>query len=204
MLEFSAIVSFFEVHIIAAYVGLFLMMVIEGETFLILAGVLSHLGALKFHYIASIAFIGVLIGDVLWYSIGMLLKREGLPKIFTQLTNTAESIVDKLFPHFKTKPVTSLILAKFIYGTNHATLILAGLTKMNFRLFIKAEIIASIIWVSTFSTLGYIFGYAAIQLSHKVSIFLLIILIFIVAFISLQRFISFYYENKNKKSNPLQ
>ncbi|MEK7558656.1 MAG: DedA family protein [Patescibacteria group bacterium] len=201
MLGFDSIISFFEFHIAAAYLVLFLMMVVEGETFLIIAGVLSHLGALKFHYVVGVAFIGVLIGDVLWYSLGMLLKREGLPNIFLRMINTAERIVDKLLPNFKTKPINSLILAKFIYGTNHATLILAGLMKMNFWLFMKAEIIASVIWVLTFSTLGYFFGYAAIQLSHKVSVFLLLVLLFIVGFISIQRYISFYYENKSKEDN---
>ncbi|MEK7581994.1 MAG: DedA family protein [Patescibacteria group bacterium] len=199
MLEIESIISFFELHTIAAYLILFLMMVIEGETFLIIAGVLSHLGALKFYYVVTIALIGVLIGDVLWYSIGILLKRDGLPKIFVQLIHTAERVVDKLLPHFKTKPITSLILAKFIYGTNHATLIMAGLMKMSFRLFMKAEIIASVIWVFTFSTLGYLFGYAAIQLSHKVSVFLLVILFLIIGFMSAQRYLSFYYENKEDK-----
>ena len=108
-------------------------------------------------------------------------------------------MVDKLLPHFKTKPITSLILAKFIYGTNHATLILAGLTKMDFRLFIKAEIIASIIWVPTFSILGYFLGYAALQLSQRISVALLLILLFVVGFIALHRYLSFYYENKKDK-----
>ena len=67
MLEFHAIVSFFEIHIIAAYFGLFFAMVLEGETFLILAGVLSHLGALKLHYVMVVAFVGVMLGDILWY-----------------------------------------------------------------------------------------------------------------------------------------
>ncbi|MEK7115683.1 MAG: DedA family protein [Patescibacteria group bacterium] len=194
-----SIISFFSAHSVAAYVALFFAMVVEGETLLIVAGVLSHIGALNYFYVILVAFLGVMVGDVLWYSLGLLLRHKNLPKFVETLVVMAERVVDKLLPHFKTKPVISLILAKFIYGTNHATLILSGLMKMDFRIFIKAELLASVIWVPIFASLGYFFGYAAIQFSQRISIFFLLILIFIVSFIALQRLFSFYYENKKDK-----
>lgn len=194
-----SIISFFSTHSIAAYSGLFFAMVIEGETFLIVAGVLSHIGALNYFYVLLVAFLGVMAGDILWYSLGLLLRNKKLPKFMETMIIVAEQVVDKLLPHFKTKPVISLILAKFIYGTNHASLILAGLMRMNFRLFIKAELLASVIWVPIFATLGYFLGYTAIQFSQRISIFFLLVLIFIVSFIAFQRLLSFYYENKKNK-----
>lgn len=199
MIELLSIVSFFSLHIATAYTALFFAMVVEGETFLIVSGVLSHIGALNFWYVILISFVGVMIGDVLWYSLGLLLRNKKLPKFVETMIGAAEQVVDKLLPHFRTKPIISLILAKFIYGTNHATLILAGIMRMDFWLFIKAELLASVIWVPTFASLGYFFGYAAIQFTHRASIFLLLVLFFIVAFLSIQRYVSFYYENRDEK-----
>src|SRR3989344_8210167 len=101
-----------------------------------------------------------------------------------------ESIVLKLLPQFKERPFISLILAKYIYGTNHATLILSGVIGMDLWLFAKAEAIATIIWVALFLTLGYLFGSAALLVTNKVSVFLLIVLILVLSFIALQKWIA--------------
>lgn len=199
MIDFYSIISFFELNSLSAYLVLFFMMVWEGETFLIIAGVLSHLGALKLNYVIAIAFIGTMLGDIFWYALGMFLSHERTPSFLKKIVGISEKIVDRFVPHLKTKPVVSLVLAKFIYGTNHATLILSGVRRMNFILYIKAEIIATALWVLVFSFLGYFFGYAAIQISNKITVSLLFIVIFIVSFMAIQRYLSFYYENKKNK-----
>jgi len=199
MPDLVSIISFFEEHTLAAYAVLFAMMIVEGETFLIISGVLSQLGALKIFYVIPIAFTGTMIGDVFWYTFGVVLKNKNIPPFISRIIGVAESVVHRLLPHLAAKPFASLILAKFIYGTNHATLILSGMMKMNFARFIKIEAVATAIWVLVFSTLGYVLGYAAIKISERVSIFFLLILIFIVSFMAIQRYISFYYENKKDK-----
>lgn len=195
----SYLTNFFIDHQSIAYLILFAAMVFEGETFMIISGVLSNLGALNLFYVILISFVGVILGDMFWYFFGVMVKHEKVPEFIRKFIFMYERVVDKVLPHFKERPLKSLVIAKFIYGTNHATLILSGIMRVNFRLFMKAEVIASSIWVLVFTFLGYLFGYAAITISHRVSIFLLVILLLIVGFILLQRTISFYYENRENK-----
>lgn len=187
------VVAFVVAHKFAAMVILFGAMVIEGETFLIVAGVLVHLGALSFWEVITIAIFGVIVGDLMWYFIGFYMRKI---KRAERIINSLESIVERLLPQFKEKPFVSLVLAKYVYGTNHATLILSGVIGMNLWLFAKAEFVASVIWILVFVTLGYIFGSAALLISNRLSIFLLVVLIFIASFIAIQRAIFRYYEKR--------
>lgn len=193
---FEQLISFFEAHSLAAYVVLFLCMVIEGEALLILAGVLAQMGALSFPLVLTVALSGVLVGDVLWYGLGILLRHDNLPKSVVSILRLAERVVARFYPQFAERPAPALIFGKFIYGTNHATLVLSGYKKIRFLLFAKIETFASVLWVLVFAFLGYFMGYAALQFTHRISLALLLVLVFIVSFISLQRFISFYFSER--------
>ncbi|MFA5841830.1 MAG: DedA family protein [Candidatus Paceibacterota bacterium] len=194
-INITNIVTFVGAHKLATMLIFFAAMVFEGESFLIAAGVLVHLGALSIWEVLAVSILGVFVGDIFWYFIGTVLRKikRAEPLVFW-----LAATVDRFLPDFKDKPFVSLILAKYIYGTNHATLIVSGVIGMNIWLFIKAEIVASVIWIAIFLTAGYFFGSVALLISHKVSIYLLVILIFIGIFIAAQRAVSYYYERKQK------
>jgi len=201
MLEsgFESLILFFGENSLLAYVALFFAMVIEGETFLIVAGVLSHLGALSLPLVLIIAYVGVMLGDLLWYGVGVLLRHHRGPLFVRNLVERGESLVRRIFPQFMERPGTTLLIAKFVYGTNHATLILAGVMRLPLSLFIRIQLLISLVWVGVFAAVGYLFGYVAIQMTRQVSVFLLIILLLIVGLIALQRFLSVYYEHRKEK-----
>lgn len=193
--KFPAIIAFVAAHKFATMAILFGSMILEGESFLIIGGVLVHLEALSLAEVFGIALIGVLIGDFLWYLLGVAIRRVKSAERFVAV---AEKVVGRLLPKFKEKPFLSLILAKYVYGTNHATLILSGVIGLNLWLFAKAEIVATALWVIIFISLGYLFGTAALLVSHRVSVFLLIVLVLIVAFMAIQRAVVAYYENRSE------
>lgn len=193
--SFAHVIAFVGAHKLATMLILFVSMVLEGESFLIIGGVLIHLGALSVWEVGTIALIGVLVGDFLWYFLGTYLRKI---KWAERYIVTAENVVHRLLPKFKEKPFPSLILAKYIYGANHATLVLSGVVGLDLWLFTKAEVVATIIWIIVFVSLGYLFGSAALLVSHKLSVFLLIVLILILAFMAIQRGIVFYFESKNE------
>jgi len=187
------IISFVEMHRFAGYFILFFAMLLEGEVILILAGMLSQLGAFDVGDVLWVAITGVLLGDALWYYIGSKLKDKGYTK---KLIGHAERSVSFLLPNFKEKPFKSIFISKFIYGANHATLVVSGALKVPFVLFAKAEFFASIVWVVVFLTAGHFFGLAAIWVTHKATRFALIVALFVVAFILFQKLIAFYYESR--------
>lgn len=191
------IIPFVEIHRYTGYFLLFFAMVLEGEVFLIVAGILAHLHAFHVTNVLLIAFSGVTLGNILWYALGTTLNK----KAFMQpLITRAEKAVKFVLPDFTERPFKSIFFSKFIYGVNRASVLIAGVLKVPLGIFIKAELLASILWVAIYTSLGYFLGYAAIHLTHKVSHFALLILAFVVGFFVLRHLSFIVYERYNKHS----
>ncbi|MBI5400912.1 MAG: DedA family protein [Candidatus Yonathbacteria bacterium] len=198
MLEQSiyTFIHFVQDHRFFGYTILFFAMVVEGEVFLIVAGMLARLRALDFGDVLWISFAGVMLGDVLWYGLGILSTRA---KSLSFFARAAEKSVLAFLPRFRDRPFSSIFLSKFIYGANHATLVLSGILRVKFELFLRAEFIASFVWVAIFAVTGFMFGHAALAVTHKATQFALIGLGFVVGFILLQRWASKYYEQRERE-----
>ena len=192
----NAFIPFVQDHKTWGYVLLFLGMVLEGEVFLIVSAMLARIHAFDFAEVVTIAFAGVMVGDVFWYWVGVLLSKfNGRIKI----THAAERTVKMVFPNFQKRPFLSILISKFIYGVNHATLVFSGVTRLDFKLFINAELLASVVWVAIYSIAGYLFGNAAIAVTQKATRFALLALVFVIGFILLERWLSNYYERQERK-----
>lgn len=183
-------------HRIFGYVILFLAMVFEGEMFLIVAGMLASIGAFDGKDVLWISFIGVVIGNIMWYSIGAKLKDARLTR---SILKRAERVMIFFIPKFRVNPFKSIFFSKFIYGANRATVIMSGVLHVPFKLFFKAESLASIVWVLLYFGIGYFFGYAAVSTTHKAGEFALFVLIFVIAFILIQKLITHQYERHERK-----
>lgn len=198
MLEQSIYIftNFVQDHRFWGYVILFLAMIVEGEVLLIVAGMLARLKAFDFGDVLWVSFTGVMVGDVLWYGLGILTARSSR---FAFLAHYAEKSVHAFLPRFRTRPFRSILLSKFIYGANHATLILSGILRVKFSVFIRAEAYASFVWVAIYAVAGFMFGQAALSVTHKAIRFALLAALFVVGFILLQRWASNYYEQRERE-----
>lgn len=183
-LTIEHIIPFILDHRNIGYILLFFMMVLEGEIFLILAATLAHLKAFDLGDVFLVSLGGVIVGNVLWYHLGAIIGTHGFTK---KIVIYAEKTILYFLPHFRDRPFTSIFISKFIYGINHAVVIMAGVFKIDFILFLKAESLASVVWVILQMSVGYFFGYAAIKITHNVSRFVFIIATFVIAFILLQK-----------------
>lgn len=183
-------------HRFWGYTILFLAMVFEGEMFLISAGMLATLEAFDIGDTLLIAFCGVVLGNVMWYYFGTRLKDTGISK---RMIRWAEKAVVFFLPRFREKPFVSIFFSKFIYGANRATVIMSGVMRVHFNLFFRAEFLASILWVSLYFSVGYFFGYTAVNITHNASRFVLIVVVFMVGFILIQKLITHKYERYERK-----
>lgn len=192
-------------HRFWGYAILFIAMIFEGEVFLIVAGILATLEAFDIGDVLWISFVGVILGNSSWYYLGTKLKDAGLSK---RMIRWAERAITFFLPRFRERPFKSIFFSKFIYGANRATVIMSGVLHIPFKLFFKAEFLASILWVTLYVSVGYFFGFAAINITHNASRFALIAVIFVVAFILIQRLIAGHYERiehkKLEKDNNTQ
>ena len=198
------IIPFIEAHRYLGYTLLFFAMVFEGEIFLILAAIVSHLGAFDIFDVYFIALAGVIVGNIAWYYLGVVASKNSFTK---RVIPRAERIMEYFLPQFRERPFSSIFFSKFIYGVNHVVVFMSGVMRINLALFIKAESLASIVWVTFHTVVGYLFGYAAIQITHTASRFILLITIFVVVFILIQKLLVYFYERRKhrelkKDNNP--
>lgn len=195
-LTIEHIIPFVEAHRYFGYSLLFLAMVLEGEILLIIAGILAHLQAFDFLDVVWIALLGVVLGNILWYFLGIVLSK----KTFMQpVLLRAQKAVAYFLPHFREKPFKSIFFSKFIYGANRATVLISGALKVSLPMFLKAEFIASVVWVLLYASLGYFLGYAAVWVTHKAGYFALLILGFVVGFFVLRKLSFILYERYIRK-----
>jgi membrane protein DedA with SNARE-associated domain len=197
-LTIGNIISFVEIHRYTGYLILFIAMVFEGETVLILAGMLASLKAFDVGDVFWIAFFGIVIGNMFWYSVGLKLGHRNFAK---NLVLRAKGIIKYFLPRFHERPFKSIFFSKFIYGTNRATVLMSGVFKIDFPLFMKAEVLASILWVFLYEAIGYFFGSAAIWVTHRANRFALIALLFVLLFILSQRLLLHRYEKRQLEEN---
>lgn len=191
MLTVEHLVPFIEAHQYLGYLILFFVMMLEGEVFLLVAATLAHLGAFRVIDVFVVALAGVVLGNIAWYHLGSILSRYEWARA---ITLRAEQAVDYFLPRFRERPAVSIFISKFIYGVNHAVVFMSGVMRIDTFFFLKLETAASVVWVAFHTTVGYLFGYTALQVTHKVSHFALLITTFVVVFILLQKLSTYGYE----------
>jgi len=133
----------------AILVGTFL----EGETILVLAGLIAHQGYLDLSGVILAAFAGSLFGDQLFFYIGrrhseLIMRRR--PGWQTRLQR-AERLVDRY--------QTPLVLGfRFLYGLRTVTPFAIGLSKIPVLRFALLNAIGAGVWAVVIGGGGYLFG----------------------------------------------
>ena len=192
-----------ENHQILAYAIIFLGLIFEGEVIVITTGVLAYLGALDFTLSLVFIFTGSFVKTFVLYYLGELLNiKFGYNKFFQYI----EKRVFYFMPRFKSKPFWSIFLSKFIMGTNYLVILFSGYNKISLKVFLKAEIISTIIWAPALLSLGFFFSQTAISISKEIGKFSLVIFALVIVFLLFDKIVSSFYtfyeyfrnENGNK------
>lgn len=148
-----------------SYLFLFFGVVVEGEIFPLAAGMLVAMSFMNLYAAIAVTFVGAVVGDILWFKVAshwgrMLLNRFGK---FLWLKRDKLAGLEE---HFKQNGKKTLFVTKFIYTFGHSSIIVAGLARMNFKEFIKVDLIASFLWACLFVLLGNFFGASFSALKH--------------------------------------
>lgn len=128
----------------------------EGETILIVGGLLAKLGLLKLSTVMVVAFVGSFSGDQMYFYIGYFKGREVLSK-YPKWGRRVDR-VHKVIERYR-----NLIMLgfRFVYGMRIMTPFVIGLDKqVNVIRFSILNAIGAVIWSITIAAGGYFFGYA--------------------------------------------
>lgn len=132
------------------YILLFLGMIFEGDAVLFLAGFLTHQGFFEPIPMAATVLWGVIVGDNLWYSLGLKFKKSSF-----FLNRWARRITAPFDGHLLNKPMRTIFISKFTYGLNHAILVRAGELGIKWKHLEKGDILATLLWAAIVGGLGY-------------------------------------------------
>ncbi|MFA4936952.1 MAG: DedA family protein [Patescibacteria group bacterium] len=170
------------------YIVLFLGVVVEGEIFPLAAGWLSSLGELDVFISMAVTFVGVIIGDIIWFKIGYRWGRPLLDRC-GRFIWLKRSHIQALQQHFEENGKKTLFITKFIYSFGHSSIVIAGMARMNFKEFLKIDIPAGLLWSILFVVVGRFLGHSFILLSETMKNMTLAIIIVISALIIVQLFV---------------
>lgn len=142
--------------IIFVETGLVVMPFLPGDSLLFAAGALAaSTGAMNPWVLILLLFIAAVLGDTLNYHIG---KYVG-PRVFeidSRFIN--KQLLIKTHEFFERHGGKTIIFARFIPFARTFAPFVAGASSMNYKLFLSYNLIGGFFWISSFITLGYVFG----------------------------------------------
>lgn len=135
------------------YIILFLWSVLEGETGLVMAGVLCHTGDMSYPMAVLIAVLGGFTGDQIYFCIGRFNKGFIQRKLYTQRRKFA--IAHLLLKRYGW-PI--IFLQRYMYGLRTVIPVSIGITKYSAKRFAFINLVSALAWAMLTITPAYIFG----------------------------------------------
>src|SRR6059058_1987124 len=130
---------------------------VPGETILLVAGYFASTGEFHLWLVMLIAATGAVVGDNIGFAIGHHYGRGVLLRVgrFVFLTPKRFEHMENYFKRHGNK---TILVARFITGLRVFAALLAGASKMPWRIFFVYNVAGAILWSVVITTLGYLFG----------------------------------------------
>jgi membrane protein DedA with SNARE-associated domain len=135
------------------YPTLFFGAMVEGETFLFLAGLGAFQGLFSLEWVLLLAFAGTVIGDQIPFYLGRCHGRAFLKKR-PRLWKKCRMVLVRLRRH----RIKILLFYRFIYGLRGVAPFVFGLTGIRARVFITVSLIMALVWTLVVGLIGYFLG----------------------------------------------
>ncbi len=125
---------------------------------LLAAGAVAGIGRLNGALALGLSLLAVLLGDQVWYQLGLRRGGRVLP-FLCRLSLNPDSCVRRSQGIFARYGPRSLLIAKFIPGTATLTVTLAGIFRMRLLGFLVFGGLGALLWTGIYIWLGYQFGH---------------------------------------------
>ncbi len=146
------------------YCGIFALLVlgivglpVPDETMLTLAGYLVYRGSLRPVPTLAAALAGTMCGITLSYVVGLATGYYLLHKHGRRLHLTQER-VDRVHAWFRRMGGLTLTFGYYIPGVRHLTAYVAGASRLEYPVFAMFAYAGSVLWTTSFLSLGYLLG----------------------------------------------
>jgi membrane protein DedA with SNARE-associated domain len=130
---------------------------VPGETILLVAGYFASAGHFNIFLVMLIAAAGAIVGDNAGFAIGHHYGRGFLLR-FGRFVFLTPRRLEYLENYFKSYGNRTILVARFITGLRVFAALLAGASKMRWRVFLVYNVAGAVLWSIVITTLGYLFG----------------------------------------------
>lgn len=169
--------------------AIFILVMLEGDITLLLAGVLAHsmfFGDYSFGQVLIAGTLGGVISDNMAYALGRgFCHTANNFRFYRAASPRIESLTSKF-------GVTSIFLSKFIWGLRWAACIFYGVGRMPYMRFLPLSFASCFLWSFCVSGIGYFFSSTVTNLIgdfHQIGIFLFVIVLCgVLAFYFIERY----------------
>ncbi len=143
------------------YVILFIWSIMEGETGLVMAGIMCHTGDMTLPTAIAVAALGGFVGDQIYFYIGRFNKKYIKKQLISQRRKFA-------LAHLLLKkygwPI--IFVQRYLYGLRTVIPMAIGLTRYSARKFALINFVSAIFWAAATIIPAYIFGEELLKIIH--------------------------------------
>lgn len=134
---------------------------LEGETIVIIAGIMAHSGYLQLPWVIGVAFCGAFCADQFCFQVG---KRKG--RQYLEKRPHWEPRIDRVRRFLVRYQTVAVLCYRFIYGMRTITPIVIGASDFSTRRFVLLNLCSTLLWAAAVSSAGYFFGNAIEAVLH--------------------------------------
>ena len=161
--------------------GLVVLPFLPGDSMLFAAGTIAAVGDMNIFVLIGLLIVAAVLGDFVNFEIG---KHFG-QKLFSNPNSKIfkQSYLQKTHDYYEKYGGRTLIIARFIPIVRTFAPFVGGMGNMNYAQFARYNIVGAVLWVVSFTTLGYFFGQLPFVKEHFSWIMIAIIVFSVVPMI---------------------
>ena len=161
--------------------GLVVLPFLPGDSMLFAAGTIAAVGDMNIFVLIGLLIVAAVLGDFVNFEIG---KHFG-QKLFSNPNSKIfkQSYLQKTHDYYEKYGGRTIIIARFIPIVRTFAPFVGGMGNMNYAQFARYNIVGAVLWVLSFTTLGYFFGQLPFVKEHFSWIMIAIIVFSVVPMI---------------------
>lgn len=161
--------------------GMVVLPFLPGDSMLFAAGTIAAVGDMNIFVLIGLLIVAAVLGDFVNFEIG---KHFG-QKLFSNPNSKIfkQSYLQKTHDYYEKYGGRTIIIARFIPIVRTFAPFVGGMGNMNYAQFARYNIVGAVLWVVSFTTLGYFFGQLPFVKEHFSWIMIAIIVFSVVPMI---------------------
>jgi len=161
--------------------GLVVLPFLPGDSMLFAAGTIAAVGDMNIFVLIGLLIVAAVLGDFVNFEIG---KHFG-QKLFSNPNSKIfkQSYLQKTHDYYERYGGRTIIIARFIPIVRTFAPFVGGMGNMNYAQFARYNMVGAVLWVVSFTTLGYFFGQLPFVKEHFSWIMIAIIVFSVVPMI---------------------